>query len=641
MKNENEEFKPYIPADKVVPEFTAVSIISGILLAIIFGAANAYLGLRVGLTISASIPAAVISMGVIRAILKRDSILENNLVQTIGSAGESVAAGTIFTLPVILMWAANGESEPLSMVNIGLIVLCGGVLGVLLMIPLRKALIVQEHGTLSYPEGTACAKVLMAGEVGGAKSRTVFRGLGVAAVYKFIADGLKCFPSEINWDFKKFRGAAFGMDVLPALLGVGYICGAEITKYIFSGGVLAWFVIMPLIALFGGDLTIFPASVSVSELLSSAGTHGIWTNYIRYIGAGALATGGIISMIRSLPAIAKTFASAFRSYGKGDKSTLRTEQDISLVVSLAGALAVCLFAWLYPGIPINGLGALIVLLFGFLFSSVSARMVGTLGSSNNPISGMSIATLIIATLLLKLTGHNGSAGMVSAIVIGCIICISTAMAGDMSQDLKTGFLVGATPKKQQIGELIGAVVSAVSIGAILVLLSKAWGFGSDELPAPQAMMMKMVVEGVMNGNLPWNLVIIGAFISIAIFILGLPVLPIVIGIYLPIHLSSAIMVGGLLKMITERHRFASEEDKNEASERGILYSSGLIAGEGLIGILLAGFAVINVNGKSLLDTIDLSQKASLGSIGAVAAFALLTASLCLLVFKKKKNEKEP
>lgn len=633
---DKQEFKPYVSPDQTKPELTVFSVIAGALLSIVFGAANAYLGLRVGMTVSASIPAAVLSMGVMRALLKRSSILENNTVQTVGSAGESVAAGVIFTLPVLFMWNESGISETPSLLNLTIAVICGALLGVFLMIPLRRSLIVEEHGKLAYPEGTACAQVLMAGEEGGTKSGIVFSGLGIAALYKFIADGLKLFPSELNIEFKRFRGSAFGADILPALLGVGYICGGQISSFVFAGGVLAWLVLMPLIALFGGDRIIYPAVQSVSELYESLGSRGLWSTYIRYIGAGALAAGGIISLIKTLPTIISTFVSAFGSYGKGEKSTLRTDQEFSTVISLLGSIAIGVFLWLYPGIPVNGLGALIILIFGFFFASVSARMVGTLGSSNNPVSGMSIAVLLLATLLLKLTGNTGSAGMISAIMIGAVVCISTCMASDMSQDLKTGFLLGATPKKQQIGELVGALAASFAIGAIMILLNKAWGFGSDELPAPQAMMMKMVVEGVMSGSLPWTLILIGAFIAVAVFLLGLPVLPIAIGIYLPIHLSAVIMAGGIIRTITEKKKYSSENGQAEACDRGILYSSGLIAGEGLVGILLAVFAVISSNGITLSDRIDLSSVISLGSIGGLAAFACLIFSLCFFVFREKK-----
>ena len=630
---EEKKFQPYIPADKVMPEFTVFSVILGALLAIVFGGANAYLGLRVGMTVSASIPAAVISMGVIRFIFKRDSILENNMVQTIGSAGESLAAGAIFTMPALFMWAADGLCDMPSLIDIGLIALCGGVLGVLMMIPLRSALIVKEHGNLGYPEGTACAEVLMAGEEGGAKASTVFCGLGIAAAYKFVADGLKLFPSEVDWTIPSYKGSGFGVDVLPALAGVGYICGPRISSYMFAGSTIAWFVLMPMIALFGSDLVIYPATMSVAELWADGGTWNLWSKFIRYIGAGALAAGGIISLIKSLPMIVRTFAAAFKDYGKGSAGVLRTEQDISMKVVLVVCLAIAVFMWLFPSIPVSFIGALIVLIFGFFFATVSSRMVGLIGSSNNPVSGMAIATLLIATIILKATGSTGAAGMVGAIAIGSVICIIAAIAGDTSQDLKTGFLLGSTPRKQQYGELVGVCVSAIAIGAILYLLNAAWGFGSEELGAPQAMMMKMVIEGVMGGNLPWALVFTGVFIAIAIEILGLPVLPVAIGIYLPIHLNAGIMAGGLVRLALDKRKYASEKAKSDCIQSGILYTSGMIAGEGVVGILLAVFAVLGIN-------LDLSGVISLGNIGALVLFAALLVSIVLFANKGLKAGKK-
>jgi putative OPT family oligopeptide transporter len=643
---ENKKFQPYIPADKVVPEFTVVSVILGALLAILFGGANAYIGLRVGMTVSASIPAAVVSMGIIRKLLKRDSILENNMVQTIGSAGESVAAGAIFTLPALFMWADEGLCDVPSLIEIGLIALCGGVLGVLLMIPLRSALIVKEHGVLAYPEGQACAEVLIAGEEGGAKASTVFTGLGIAAIYKFIADGLKLFPSEVDYTISAYKGAGVGMDVLPALAGVGYICGVRVSSYLFAGGTLAWFVIMPLIALFGSDLTIYPASVTIAELWETEGTWGLWSNYVKYIGAGAVATGGILSLIKSLPLIITTFRDAIGGYGKNGKSTLRTEQDLSMKTLGLGVLLIALALWLIPSIPLNFFSALIVIVFGFFFATVSSRMVGLIGSSNNPVSGMAIATLLISTMLLKATGTTGSNGMIAAITIGSLICIIAAIAGDTSQDLKTGFLVGATPKKQQMGEIIGCIISALAVGGILYLLSAAWTYGSKDLPAAQASLMKMVVEGVMGGNLPWALVFIGVFIALVIEILGVPVMPFAIGLYLPIHLSTPIMAGGLLRFFLEKRKYASEKAKNDCVQSGVLYTSGMIAGEGIIGILLAVFAIIpmgvDATGAkiSLGDVINISDKISLGNIGGLLAFAALLFTVYLAAKKGEKASKD-
>ena len=619
------EFKPFISADKVLPEMTITSIVLGILLAMIFGAANAYLGLRVGMTVSASIPAAVISMGVIRVILRKDSILENNLVQTIGSAGESVAAGAIFTLPAIFIWMKEwGQSSP-SLLEISLIALCGGVLGVLFMIPLRKALIVKEHGILPYPEGTACAEVLLAGEEGGSKATSVFAGLGISALYKFMTDGLKIFPSEVHYEVTSYKGSAVGIDVLPALLGVGYICGPKISGYMLSGGVIGWLVLLPLISLFGGAAILYPGSVPINEMDSFS----LWSNYLKYIGAGAVAAGGIISLIKSLPLIITTFTQAMKDFSRKDlnDNVLRTDKDIPMNILLIITAITIIAVWLIPAIPVSLGGAVIIAIFGFFFATVSSRLVGLVGSSNNPVSGMAIATLLITTMILKSTGNAGQNGMLSAIAIGSVICIIACIAGDSSQDLKTGYIVGATPYKQQIGELIGVLASAVTIGGVLYLLNMAWGYGSAELPAPQATLMKMVVEGVMNGNLPWNLVFAGAGIAIAVEILGIPVLPFAVGLYLPLHLSTGIMVGGLARLYLEKKKKISEEKRKDSIDRGILYTSGLIAGEGLVGILLAVFAIIKIGDKSLGDIIDISSTISLGNIGALIAFGILVLTL--------------
>lgn len=634
-------FKPYIPAEKSLPEFTATSVILGILLAVLFGGANAYLGLRVGMTVSASIPAAVISMGVIRVILKKDSVLENNMVQTIGSAGESVAAGAIFTMPALFLWASEWGTSAPSLVEIAIIAAIGGSLGVLFMVPLRKALIVQEHGVLPYPEGQACAEVLLAGEEGGEKAGIVFKGLGLAAAYKFVTDGLKLFPSEVHYEIPAYKGSGVGIDVLPALLGVGYICGTKISSYLFAGGVLGWFVLMPLIVLFGQNVTLFPASVSVAELYAVGGSFAIWSNYIKYIGAGAVAAGGVISLIKSLPLIVRTFRDAMKGYGKGNAgSDLRTDKDLPMKAIILGVVALALLIWLIPIVPVNLFSAILIVIFGFFFATVSSRMVGLIGSSNNPVSGMTIATLLVTAMILKATGQVGQAGMTAAIAIGSVICITAAIAGDTSQDLKTGYIVGATPWRQQIGELIGVVASAVAIGAILYLLNAAWGYGSTELPAPQATLMKMIVEGVMGGNLPWTLVFAGAFIGIVVEVLGIPVLPFAVGLYLPIHLSTPMMIGGLVRLFLEKKKGMDEKAKKDMLDNGVLYCSGLIAGEGLVGILLAVFAIIPMADGSLGDAMGdtiLSRTPLNGNIGGLVFFALLTATLFKITIGRKKK----
>lgn len=627
---ENKEFKPYVPADKVTPEFTATSIIIGVLLAIIFGAANAYLGLRVGMTVSASIPAAVISMGVIRVIMKKDSILESNMVQTIGSAGESLAAGAIFTLPALFLWANEGKTEAPNLLTISLIALVGGVLGVLFMIPLRNALIVKEHGVLPYPEGTACAEVLLAGEEGGTSAKTVFAGMGLSAVFKFITDGLKVVPGVVTAPIRSLR-TAFSAEVYPALLGVGYICGIKIASYMFAGALLGWFVLIPAITIFGGPTTMYPGDVPIAQMYAEGGADVIWGSYIRYIGAGAVAAGGIISLIKSLPLIVSTFKDSLKGLKGGTKAgSLRTEQDLDMRLVLGGSLVLILVIWLLPAIPVSLVGALLIVVFGFFFATVSSRMVGLVGSSNNPVSGMAIATLLFSTLILKVTGNTGVSGMIGAIAIGSVICIVAAMAGDTSQDLKTGYILGATPKKQQIGELLGAVVAAFTIGGVLLLLNSAWGFGTTELAAPQATLMKMITEGVMNGNLPWPLVLIGIFAAIVVEILGIPVLPVAIGLYLPLELSATIMIGGVIRWIVDK----KSADKNGEASGGVLFCSGLIAGEGLVGILLAILAVVGVSSK-----FDLSSSVNTGRIGGIVLLAIMIACVFVFAMPKKKVEK--
>ena len=616
----NKEFKPYVPAEKVTPEMTVTSVIMGMILAVVFGAANAYLGLRVGMTVSASIPAAVISMGVIRVIMKKNSILESNLVQTIGSAGESLAAGAIFTMPALFLWAEEGLTEKPGLVEITLIALCGGVLGVLFMVPLRNALIVKEHATLLYPEGTACANVLLAGEEGGSNAATVFSGMGIAAAFKFIVDGLKVIPADVAVAFKSFKGE-IGMEVYPALLGVGYIVGPRIASFMFVGSIVGWLVIIPLICLFGPDISLYPAEagVTISQLFAEGGASAIWSNYVKYIGAGAIATGGIISLIKSLPLIISTFRDSMKSMkGSQTGGTLRTDKDLPMGVILAGIVAMVFIIWFVPAIPVNFLGALMIVVFGFFFATVSSRMVGMIGSSNNPVSGMAIATLLLATFAIKATGETGIDGMKGAIAIGSVICIVAAIAGDTSQDLKTGYLLGATPKTQQIGELLGVVVSGLAIGGVLYLLDAAWGYGTAEVPAPQAGLMKMIVEGIMGGDLPWTLVFVGVFLALGLEILRIPVMPFAIGLYLPIYLNTTIMIGGVVRMFMDGRKKVDSKTKESQVTNGTLYCAGMIAGEGLVGIFLAILAVAGISIPAFIN---------LGNIGGVVIMALMILGL--------------
>lgn len=627
------EFKPYISAEKTVSEITISSVIIGILLAVLFGAANAYLGLKVGMTVSASIPVAVVSMGtyrVLRRYFKRNTILESNMVQTIGSAGESLSAGAIFTMPALFLWAKEGILEQPDVVTTAAIALCGGILGVLFMVPLRNALIVKEHETLPYPEGTACAEVLLAGEEGASNASTVFAGMGLAVLFKLLVDGIKIVPGVVTARIHALR-TEFSAQVYPALISVGYICGFKIASYMFVGGLIGWFIMIPIIATFGESTILYPGTDTISNMYATGGATAIWSNYIRYIGAGAVAAGGIISLFKSMPMIVTTFVEAMKGLKvRADRTYLRTNKDMDMRIILGGILVVIIAIWLLPQIPVTLIGALLIVVFGFFFGAVSSRMVGLVGSSNNPVSGMSIATLLIATMALKSAGDIGPHGMKGAIAIGSVICIIAAMAGDASQDLKTGYILGATPIKQQIGEVIGAVVSAIAIGGVLVLLDKAYGFGTDALSAPQATLMKMIVEGVMEGNLPWTLVFIGVFTALVVEILGVSVLPVAIGLYLPIELSTTIMIGGIIRWYVDK-KGMQQEQHNEIGS-GILFCSGMIAGEGLVGIILA---VLTVFG--LISNMDLSSRFNTGWIGGI--IILLLISTCVIKFSQMKDEK--
>ena len=647
MDKKNESFKPYISADKVLPEFTVTSILMGIILAVVFGAANAYLGLKVGMTVSASIPAAVISLGVIRVIMKKNSILESNMVQTIGSAGESLAAGAIFTMPALFLWAEEGKIDMPGYLEITLIALFGGILGVLFMIPLRKALIVEEHGVLPYPEGMACAEVLLAGEEGGSNASTVFAGMGLGAAFKFIVDGLKIVPSDIATPNIKGYAGQIGVEIYPALIGVGYICGPSISSYMFAGGIIAWLVLIPAVVFFGGSIDFATlgntglAGQTIAEVYEANGASAIWSNVIKYVGAGAIATGGVISLLKSLPLIVKTFAGAMKSLKNTSGGTnVRTDRDLKMPVVLGIILIVIILIWLVPSVPVSLLGAFLIAIFGFFFATVSSRMVGLIGSSNNPVSGMAIATLLISTFVLKATGNTGMAGMTGAIAIGSIICVIAAIAGDTSQDLKTGFIVGATPAKQQVGELIGVVASGFAIAGVMSLLNKAWGFGSAEIPAPQATLMKMIVEGIMDAKLPWVLVFMGVFLALALEVLRVPVMPFAIGLYLPIYLSCGIMVGGVVRLFLDKKKEA-EAKKKEMISNGTLYCAGMIAGEGLVGILMAVLAIIKVGDNSIGDIIgglfNLSGVA--GNIVGLIVLALMILSLLKFsVWSKTKSK---
>ena len=616
-------YVPYVPAEKVMPEFTVYSIVLGVILSVIFGAANAYLGLKVGMTISASIPAAVISMAITRGLLHRNSILENMTVENVASAGESLAAGAIFTLPALFMWGLN--PSPWVM---GSLTFIGGTLGVLFMVPLRRYLIVGQHGVLPYPEGVACAEVLVAGEEGGVSAYYIVVGGLVGFIYKFLTDGLKLFPYEIETQIPGLKNAAIGMDVYPSLLGVGFIVGPKISSYMFVGAIFGWLILTPLITFFGSGVTtaIFPSSVPLGEMSYSE----IWANYVRYIGAGAMLGGGVISLIKELPMMITSFRDALKGYGQKATQVLRTDADMDPKWLIVGIVALIIFMALLPQIPVGWLGAVLVAIFGFFFVTVSSRLVGMVGSSSNPVSGMTIATILLTALIMKASGWTGVEGMAASLAVAAVVCTAAASAGDISQDLKASYLLGATPWRQQVAQIIGIAASACVIGFVLILLNEAWGFGSKDLLAPQATLMKMIVEGVFNAQLPWVLIIFGVILSIMLEILQIPILPVAIGLYLPIHLSTPIMVGGLVRGILDNALKKKPEEQEARTETGILYSSGLIAGEALMGLVLALLAYFDVSTA-------LAEGAVMPSWASLVMFALVTCTLVYYAFKKPRN----
>ena len=549
-------------------ELTFTALLLGIAISVVFGAANAYLGLKVGLTISASIPAAVISMGFLRFVLRRDSILENNMVQTIGSAGESLVAGAVFTMPALYLWAQEGVCIPPGFVELTLISLAGGILGVLLMVPLRKPLIVDQDAVLVYPEGRACADVLQAGEKGARHASVVFLGVVVAAVVKIATDLLKWVPAVVSIPFRRLRGE-LGLESSAALVGVGYIVGPKVSTLVFSGSFFGWMVLIPLFCAF---------SDNAAALYSQGGAVAVWKEYVRFVGAGAIAAGGLFSLVKSVPLFARTFRDSLKRGGD-------SHGDIPFKFIACGVAAIIVFIACVPAVPVGIGGALLMALFGFFFAAVSARMVGLVGSSNNPISGMTIATLVVSSFVLKTCGAAGAAGMTASIAIGSVVCIVAALAGDTAQDLKTGHIVGATPWKQQLGELAGAIAAAFTVAGVLYLLHKAWGFGSDQLSAPQATLMKSIVEGMMGGEMSWGLLALGAGIATVLEICRVPVMACALGIYLPVRINSTIFIGGMLRLLSDAKR-------PHLSRPGTLFSAGLVAGEGLCGILLALLAVM-------------------------------------------------
>lgn len=590
-------FQPYVPATQSVAEFTAKAIALGVFFGLLFGVSTVYLGLRAGLTVSASIPIAVLAISVLKR-LGGSTILENNIVQTIGSAGESVAGGVVFTIPALIFLVPDGPKY-FNYTQITMLAFAGGILGVLMMVPLRRALIVKEHGILPYPEGTACAEVLVAGERGGQLATLVFSGLGIGALWKSLSWTFNLFRQEIGHSLARtgqFPNATLSVDISPEYMGVGYVIGPRIAGTMFAGGVLSWLVLLPLLSLLGASITTpFPPihpnfannpDTGLPFLISEMSPGQIWSAYIRYIGAGAVLAAGLITLARTLPTIISSARDGLKGFGAAADGALRTDRDMPMTIVLGGSLALALFLAVMPGLPTQGniLVSVLIVLFGFFFATVSSRITGLIGSSSNPISGMTIATLIITCVIFVALGWTGDSYGPVALAVGAIVCIAAANAGNTSQDLKTGYIVGATPIYQQMGLAIGVVTSALIIGMTVLYMHRVFGIGSADVPAPQATLMATLIKGLLSQNLPWGLVLVGVFIAVTLELCGLHSLSFAVGAYLPIATTAPIFAGGVVRWWVERK--TGEKSDSDLSA-GTLFSSGLIAGGSLSGILYA------------------------------------------------------
>src|SRR5713101_1415823 len=623
-------FRPYVPADQEIPEFTAKAVILGVIFGIIFGAATVYLALRAGLTVSASVPIAVLAIAVFKK-LGKSTILENNIVQTIGSAGESVAAGVVFTVPALLF--LSGGEDYFKYVQITFLAIFGGVLGVLFMVPLRGALIVKEHGKLPYPEGTACADVLIAGEKGGDLARMVFAGVGASLLYKFLYGVLGLWNETATWFRTKkeslYPSATMNVDVTPEYLGLGYIIGPRIASELFSGGLLAWMALIPLISIFVPESRLVDdlTKLGFSEGWRNGHTYAEWIYraYIRYIGAGAVACAGVMTLIKTLPTIVNAFRESVKSFGErgGAAGTRRTERDLGMGIVLIGSLAIVLVLAVLPKFPHGPfpgslLMSALIVVFGFFFVTVSSRIVGIIGTSSNPISGMTIATLMMTCIVFVVRGWKGDVYQAVALCVGAIVCVAAANAGATSQDLKTGFLVGATPKSQQWGFIIGVVTSAFVIAITLFVLDQTYkgtemhGIGGPKLAAPQATLMATIIKGLLAQNLPWAPVLVGVFLAFMAQLAGAHALSWAVGAYLPVSTTAPIWIGGMMKAFVDSIRKKKEGVVKEESElsSGMLYATGLVAGGSLGGVLIAfvaffGDAVLHLDKPKLLDRLDL------------------------------------
>jgi putative OPT family oligopeptide transporter len=661
-------FQPYIPAETLVPELSTRAVVLGALLGIVFGAVTVYLALRAGLTVSASIPVAVLAISIFKW-LGRSTILENNIVQTTGSAGESIAAGVVFTIPALIFLGFSLDMADIPRVL--LLALAGSILGVLFMIPLRHQLNVVEHGALTYPEGTACADVLIAGEKGGSFAGKVFSGFGLGLLYKFLNEALLFWRPRPIYQPGWHPGATIAADVTPEYLGVGYIIGPRTAGMIFAGGVLSWLVIIPMIKFFGSGIpeAVFPGTVPIREMDAFA----IWRAYIRPIGAGAVAMAGLFTLSRTLPTIVRALRSTLAQLRKGKGTVeepvaaLRTERELPGTVIFGGSLVMILLVWVLMALRVNPAGGIggnfvasvLVVIFGFLFVTVSARIVGLIGASANPISGMTIATLMLTALLFVAVGWTGGAYPAVALSVGGIVCIAAAVGGATSQSLKSGFLVGATPRSAEVAMIVGALTSVLVVGFTLILLNRAYtrvepqvvenleltsemkvvgealhngktyqvinvigsrtvpdgryfydpdakriefqervGIGSERLPAPQAVLMSTVINGILRQSLPWGLVLLGIFIVVVLELCGVRSLAFAVGSYLPIATTAPIFCGGVVSWLVTK---ITKRQEGEVSS-GALFAAGLIAGGSIGGLILAAVVGFELEDKLAIGT---------------------------------------
>ena len=625
------DYIPYVSTTEVVPEATGYSIILGILFAVIFAAANTYLGLKVGLTISAGIPGAILATGLLKSVFKRNSILEANYVASLAAVGESIAGGIIFVLPAIILIGFD-----LSLITVAIVTIIGGFMGVYFVTPVRKYMIVEEHGNLIYPEAMAQAEVLVNASQGGEGFKSVLTGLGVGLGYKVFSGGLGLWNESASYTITSYQGAVIGMDTLASLMGVGFIVGTKTSVLMFGGSVVAWLGLIPLIKFFGSfaPVAIFPSDMLISEMTAPQ----VWSNYIRYIGAGAVATGGFFSLAKSLPTIFKSFKEAMGGFGKGEKSNDRTNEDPPIVWVLAAAIFGFLATWLIPSLGAGPVGAILAVLFSFFFAVVSARMVGVIGASNNPVSGMTIATLLVIASVFKAMGATGTEGMRMALLASGIVCVAIAVGGGVGQSLKATWVLGGSPKKVQHGMFVALAVASLMAGFTVLLLDKGYGIGGAEVTAPQATLMKLIVEGIMIGKLPWTLVIIGAMIAAFCALASLPILPVALGLYLPISLNSAIFFGGIIRKLVDNKFKDNELDKDSAVERGTLIASGLVAGDALTGIVIGAFAALNVKTNFLSGLIPNEAIKNLLSLVLFVALAVWLYNYSIKIKRSNVNE---